>query len=731
MQGQRSAVGSLPETLSFDHGSTSSNAGIDQQICWNNMRNSAHNHLPDYVISPSDTTITYLNSTSLEGQSLSGWNLGEPSSSGTQNQVSHNERKTEHGWSSSMSACTGPSPVLEERRYEPANILSLNNVNVNLNSNQIANGPLFLQSSRSDAIPQDLNISAGFVECGVDDCQVTECPNVYKSGGSENVRISSASSSSNPFGVPSVSGGYLVEENDGRSGCSLDGRRLSCKRKALEGDIGQSSVSGSSSYFQHAESSAWHAVPAHYNACSGLSISTPSEHNLGVSPSEQVNPGLGLGVRGAASESPLALNVAGSTERSQRNSRVRINPSQQQDSVTANVFSTGGAVALSNFSSPHHSSRFLALNNSLELRSAPTVDNTSPQRRSVVHVPALRRHLQSSRWSGGSSSRPGNSSGSVISGGVDAAREESNSTSLPRNISEHPMFVPATELRNSAQNPPNWSLTGGNISIAGNVASTSQSGTISGVHPPSAPNWVPHRNRPQYPRRLSEFVRRSLLSSAGSESGGQSSNNSPLRSGPASSREMALSSGAGNQGHHLLHSRSAMLLGRQLDGAFGIPHSLRTLAAAGEGRSRLVSEIRNVLDLMRRGEGLQFEDVMILDQSVFFGMPDIHDRHRDMRLDVDNMSYEELLALEERIGYVSTGLSEETILKRLKQRKYLSIAIGAQLEVEPCCICQEEYNVGEDLGALECGHEFHADCIKQWLKHKNLCPICKTTALVT
>lgn len=31
---------------------------------------------------------------------------------------------------------------------------------------------------------------------------------------------------------------------------------------------------------------------------------------------------------------------------------------------------------------------------------------------------------------------------------------------------------------------------------------------------------------------------------------------------------------------------------------------------------------------------------MILDQSVFFGMADIHDRHRDMRLDVDNMSYE-------------------------------------------------------------------------------------------
>lgn len=42
---------------------------------------------------------------------------------------------------------------------------------------------------------------------------------------------------------------------------------------------------------------------------------------------------------------------------------------------------------------------------------------------------------------------------------------------------------------------------------------------------------------------------------------------------------------------------------------------------------------------------------------------------------------------------------------------------------------QEEYNDGDNLGTLECGHDFHTDCIKQWLTHKNLCPICKTTAL--
>lgn len=34
------------------------------------------------------------------------------------------------------------------------------------------------------------------------------------------------------------------------------------------------------------------------------------------------------------------------------------------------------------------------------------------------------------------------------------------------------------------------------------------------------------------------------------------------------------------------------------------------------------------------------QDIFILDQSAFFGGGDLHDRHRDMRLDVDNMSYE-------------------------------------------------------------------------------------------
>ncbi|KAF5814679.1 putative Transposase-associated domain-containing protein [Helianthus annuus] len=91
-------------------------------------------------------------------------------------------------------------------------------------------------------------------------------------------------------------------------------------------------------------------------------------------------------------------------------------------------------------------------------------------------------------------------------------------------------------------------------------------------------------------------------------------------------------------GHH--HHR-ARTLNRQVNGAFGFPYlSSTTFSGGSERRGRLVAEMHNVLDRIRRGEGLRFEDVMLLNQFVFYGLVDIHDRHRDMRLDIDNMSYE-------------------------------------------------------------------------------------------
>ncbi|XP_022845165.1 probable E3 ubiquitin-protein ligase RHG1A isoform X2 [Olea europaea var. sylvestris] len=740
MQGQRSAVSTLAENLSSDHGSTSSDAGINQQMSWNNTQTSAQNQLSDYMMS-SDADVTYLGHASHEEQSSSGWNVGETSSSCARNQSELDERKTEDGWPSFTSFHSGAAHILDDGHYESSDILLLDNVDVNSNNNQATDASPLLQNSSYDIRNGDLNMGSGFGDEEDDDCQVVERPNTFKSNGSSNGQMPFASSSSDPFGVSSGSGGYLMEESDGRPGCSMDGRRLSCKRKAFEGNAGQSSGTGSSTYFQHAGRSLWHAMPATQGAMSSTSMSAPDaiiaidvsdqdfliERDIERGQEFSTNARLGLHVGGSASTSPLTLNASGTAESSRQNLCLQINGSNQQDSIPGNLLSTEANVGNTSFPSSQQSARLRLHNHFFESRPASTEENEGFHVSSGLHIPSLRWSRQSRRYEA-SSSRASSSSASGISGETDAVLyEETTTRSVPRNISEHPVFASATEMRNSSENPPQMRSTGGNINVAGNIASSSRAGSISGVNS-SMPNWS-HRGSPQYPRRLSEIVRRSLLTSAGTESGSQTSNRALLRS--AASQEVAISSASDNHEHHLPNSRSAMLE-RHLDGAFGVPYSLRTLAASSEGRnSRLVSEIRNVLDLMRRGEGLRFEDVMILDQSVLFGMADIHDRHRDMRLDVDNMSYEELLALEERIGNVCTGLSEETIISCLKQMKYVDLKIEGQVETEPCCICQEEYKDGEDLGTLECNHDFHVECIKQWLMHKNLCPICKMTGLST
>ena len=46
-------------------------------------------------------------------------------------------------------------------------------------------------------------------------------------------------------------------------------------------------------------------------------------------------------------------------------------------------------------------------------------------------------------------------------------------------------------------------------------------------------------------------------------------------------------------------------------------------------------------------------------------------------------------------------------------------------EKRNCVICLEDFKSGEKATLLPCVHLFHKNCIKNWLKSKNSCPICK------
>lgn len=44
-----------------------------------------------------------------------------------------------------------------------------------------------------------------------------------------------------------------------------------------------------------------------------------------------------------------------------------------------------------------------------------------------------------------------------------------------------------------------------------------------------------------------------------------------------------------------------------------------------------------------------------------------------------------------------------------------------------CAICLEEFRNNEFIAICRCKHLFHMNCLLEWLKHRNICPMCKAT----
>jgi len=94
---------------------------------------------------------------------------------------------------------------------------------------------------------------------------------------------------------------------------------------------------------------------------------------------------------------------------------------------------------------------------------------------------------------------------------------------------------------------------------------------------------------------------------------------------------------------------------------------------------------------------------------------------------IDGMDYEQLLALQERVGAVSRGASNEQIAALPTTRAQppsttSPTAAGAQAT---CAVCLEDYGAGQALRTLPCLHRFHRECIDPWLRVNRCCPVCK------
>eukprot|EP00930_Biecheleria_cincta_P100768 TRINITY_DN92395_c0_g1_i1.p1 TRINITY_DN92395_c0_g1~~TRINITY_DN92395_c0_g1_i1.p1 ORF type:complete len:333 (+),score=26.17 TRINITY_DN92395_c0_g1_i1:110-1108(+) len=109
-------------------------------------------------------------------------------------------------------------------------------------------------------------------------------------------------------------------------------------------------------------------------------------------------------------------------------------------------------------------------------------------------------------------------------------------------------------------------------------------------------------------------------------------------------------------------------------------------------------------------------------------------RHGHVDVDVDRMSYEELLALGDRIGHVQRAGPTNEELARLPTRcveaSSASESHGPAEVTRQCSVCYDDYAAGDELRTLPCLHSFHKDCIDKWftsgMPGARTCPVCNS-----
>ncbi|GMI68819.1 hypothetical protein HRI_000551200 [Hibiscus trionum] len=495
---------------------------------------------------------------------------------------------------------------------------------------------------------------------------------LFRSGRSSgNQQISASGGSSSPITIHSGSTGYVLEENISRPTHSHGQSRLLCKRRASEVAQPQNSIV--------------------INITHGASSSNNGTH---------------LATQLARALAARSIQV-GQTDNFQRNTRLRTIVSQQNPGpVNVSAWNTNNFSVQQATGHHHPRSVFSPLGSfptqnspQMPVMGNPTMLPQHQHQQPIVGVPnhlqqvhnPLHAPLSSQYWNNGTT-MPAHGHSSIVS---------------------TPFMTPLPSA--------NMSLVNGSPSLFGSV--TGSSGTISSPGRYNSPfssvgYGYHHRSMAeQNAQRLHHVLdRRTAPAHNPNESATTIgdvevalrndsfwSTQVPPRPGAIAERQ------AGNNS----------LLSRPM-----------TPQMAAERRSRLIYQIRNYLRIVRRTGGLRIEDATEMGRSFLQSMYALENVNDDMRLDVDNMSHEELLELEEQMGNVSTGLSEETILANLRRRRFLPItAAPPTAEAEQCCICQENYADEDELGKLDCGHDFHFNCIKPWLVQKNLCPVCKKTAL--
>ena len=129
-----------------------------------------------------------------------------------------------------------------------------------------------------------------------------------------------------------------------------------------------------------------------------------------------------------------------------------------------------------------------------------------------------------------------------------------------------------------------------------------------------------------------------------------------------------------------------------------------------------------MMESMQGATGVEAEEQRLLQQALEASRGEADPNNPN----TDNMTYEELLQLEDRNGKVCKGLTPAQI-RGIKEQTWMKKGDTAE---DACSICFDNFERLQKVKKLpKCPHEYHSHCIDKWLEGEKRCPICNEPVL--
>ncbi|WVQ82327.1 hypothetical protein IAT38_004455 [Cryptococcus sp. DSM 104549] len=68
--------------------------------------------------------------------------------------------------------------------------------------------------------------------------------------------------------------------------------------------------------------------------------------------------------------------------------------------------------------------------------------------------------------------------------------------------------------------------------------------------------------------------------------------------------------------------------------------------------------------------------------------------------------------------------ANETVIQGLPRSTFDEKSLAAST-YKDCPVCKDDYEVGQEVMKVPCGHIFHPDCLQPWLRQNGTCPVCR------